>query len=336
MKIGIIGLPNVGKSSLFKALTRKQVAIADYPFTTIEPNVGVVAVPDERLEAIFKISESAKVVPAIVEFVDIAGLVKGAHQGEGLGNKFLSHIREVDALVHLVRAFGDNPTPEKDIEVINLELIMADLQTVEKHLETLRPKIRGQQEQAIAEAAVVEKAKKILEEGKSASELTLEEEEKNTLKLLNLLTLKPILVVYNIPEEKIKGRDLVQGEALCAKLEAELADLGAEEIRELGYEQTGLDKLIKASYKILDLITFYSYNEKECHAWTIKQGAKAPEAAGRIHTDFAKGFIKAEVISSNELLQAGFWLKAKDLGLVRTEGKDYVVQDGDVIYFYFT
>lgn len=337
LKIGIIGLPNVGKSSLFKALTRKQVAIADYPFTTIEPNVGVVAVPDERLEKIFSLSGSAKMLPAIVEFVDIAGLVKGAHQGEGLGNKFLSHIREVDALVHLVRCFGDNPTPDQDIAIINLELIMADLEAVNKHLEALRPKVRGQQKEAITEAVIVEKVKKILEQGKLANQLEIDKEEKIIIKNLNLLTLKPQLVVYNVGENSLLSRsgEKSGGEVeISAKLEAELADLTTEEIKELGYQQTGLDQLIKAAYQVLDLITFYSFNAKECHAWSIKRGSKAPRAAGTIHTDFERGFIKAEVINSEELLRAGSWQQAKDKGLLRLEGKDYEVQDGDVTLFY--
>lgn len=344
MQVGIVGLPNVGKSTLFKALTKKQVDASNYPFCTIDPNVGVVAVPDERLDKIFQTTKSEEKIPTTVEFVDIAGLVKNAHKGEGLGNQFLSHIREVDAIVEVLRDFEDkNVThvegeinPERDKDIIHLELVMADLQTVEKRFEKVSKEAKSGDKEAIKRLEVLKALKVKLEDGKLASETKLDDEEKLLIKDLNLLTLKPIIFVENIKEEIKRNKKDIEGNKLIfidAKKEAELAGLSDKELKELGVESTGLDKLIRASYDILKLITYFTSGEKETRAWTVRKGAKAPEAAGVIHTDFIKGFIRAEVCDWKDYVDVGGELKAKEKGLIRTEGKEYVVQDGDVIYF---
>lgn len=348
--LGIVGLPNVGKSTLFQALTKNKVDAANYPFCTIDPNVGVVAVPDERLNQLSVMSVSAKIVPTTIEFVDIAGLVKGASTGEGLGNKFLAHIREVDAIVQVVRHFSDSNVihvggkidPEDDKQVINLELILADLETVTKHLSKVVSKMKGAYEKELdQEKIVISKAKDILEQEKLLSGEIWSEEEFKILKQLNLLSLKPIIYLYNIAENDL-GKDLNLPDnslSICAKLEAELAELDEAEaqnyLQELGIKNTGLNNLIQTSYKLLNLITFITTGPEETKAWTIFKGTKAPQAAGVIHTDFEKGFIRAEVINCHDLLKAGSWTKAKELGLMRMEGKEYVMQDGDTLHFYF-
>jgi len=345
--IGIVGLPNVGKSTLFQALTKKQVDASNYPFCTIEPNVGVVTVPDERLDALSKIHNSAKTIYTTIEFVDIAGLVKGASQGEGLGNKFLSNIREVDAILQVVRRFNDpNVThvhgeinPQSDREVIDLELIMADLEIINKVLDKVNSQLKGPHAKEIDKLKnILDKIKNTLENNQLASTTNLNDEEKKLVKSYGLLTLKPMLYVYNVDENEIKDK-AEDGLTICAKLESELAELEGKDLeeymKELGIEDTGLNKLIKESYKILDLITFLTSGPKESRAWTIKKGAKAPQAAGKIHTDFEEGFIRAEVINWKDLLDAGGEVPAKEKGLIRLEGKEYIVQDGDTMVFRF-
>jgi hypothetical protein len=359
-KVGIVGLPNVGKSTLFKALTRKQVDIANYPFCTIEPNVGTVAVPDLRLQKLNDFYNSAKIVPTVIEFVDIAGLVKGAHEGQGLGNKFLSHIREVDAICQVIRAFEDpnvihvdgKINPISDLEVINLELIFADEDSVKKRLSSLASELKGGKEKMLLKTnEVLLKIKDGLEKGVMAAAMGLDEEEKFLIKDLSLLSLKPTLYALNVDEADIKAdkNEILKKFNLplepekvilvSAKIESELAELPPEEtknyLKELGLEESGLDKLIRASYHELDLITFFTAGPKDSHAWTIKKGAKAPEAAGKIHTDFERGFIAAEVINWKDLLEAGGDVGAKEKGLIRLEGKEYVMQDGDVVEFRF-
>ncbi len=350
MKIGIVGLPNVGKSTLFKALTKKQVEASNYPFCTIEPNVGVVEVPDERLDKLAGLYDSAKKVPAVIEFVDIAGLVKNAHQGEGLGNQFLSHIREVDAVAHVIRNFSDeNVThvegrvnPQSDLATIVTELAMADLATIDKALQKIKLKVKANDKEAARQQAVLEKIMADLDRGHKPDISAFKDEDKKFIKSLNLLSLKPELYIENIDENKLKNFTPTVAGAIpvCAKLEAELAELATNEaqeyLKELGIEQTGLDQIILASYKLLDLITFFTAGPKEAHAWTIKRGTKAPQAAGKIHTDFEKGFIRAEVINWSNLLEAGGEVAAKEKGLVRLEGKEYVFQDGDVAVFRFS
>ncbi|MEK7167210.1 MAG: redox-regulated ATPase YchF [Patescibacteria group bacterium] len=341
LKVGIVGLPNVGKSTLFKALTKKQVNIADYPFCTIDPNIGTVEVPDERLEKLAKISHSAKIIPTAIEFIDIAGLVKGASKGEGLGNKFLSHIKEVDAIAHVIKNFKESE-PQTDIEIINLELILADLNIVEKKIETIKKQNKNNLDKILTKTTeILEKIKNNFEHEKLAQLVELSEEEKNLIKELNLLTLKPMLYVFNVDEKYLLNvSDEKDKLKICAKLEAELADLSEQEaqeyIKELKIKNTGLDQLIKASYKILNLITFFTSGPQETRAWTIIKGAKAPEAAGKIHTDFQKGFIKAEVIDWQNFIKVGDEVKAKEKGLMRLEGKEYIVQDGDVVHFKFS
>lgn len=356
--VGIVGLPNVGKSTLFNAITKNQAEVANYPFCTIDPNVGVVEVPDERIQALAKTFKSAKIVPTIIEFNDIAGLVRGAHKGEGLGNKFLAHIKEVDAIAHVVRFFEDKDIehvekkidPLKDIDTINIELIMADLQQVEKRLDHASSMAKSGKKEWVVQEAALKRIKEALETEKFASSVTLDKEEQETLKDMQLLTTKPVLYVANVSEAEYKDPEIVKKIApkvsklvpnpdhivpISAKIEAELAELNPEErqvfLKELGVPEGGLDKLIRASYKLLDLITFFGAGEKEAHAWTIKRGWTAPQAAGKIHTDFQKGFIRAEIVNWKDLVDNDGYAGAREKGLVRSEGKEYVMRDGDVV-----
>ncbi|TSA44256.1 redox-regulated ATPase YchF [bacterium] len=348
LKVGIVGLPNVGKSTLFKALTKNPVDIANYPFCTIEPNVGIVKVPDERLEKLAEMSKSAKVVPTVIEFVDIAGLVKGAAEGEGLGNKFLSHIREVDAIAQVVRVFEDkNIThvhdkidPENDIEIINTELILADLETVEKRIAKLEKEARGMDKIAAAKLEVAKKIKKSLDEGKLAKNTNLSTTELEENLDLQLMTLKPILYILNSNNfEETKKSELYENLSkkypiiiLDIKIEEELSQMSAEEAAELEMK-SNLDELILKSYEILGLVTFLTTGEDETRAWTIKEDSTAPEAGRAIHSDFEEKFIRADVINWEKLLEAESWAKARDLGILQTEGREYIFQDGDVVEF---
>lgn len=349
MKIGIVGLPNVGKSTLFKALTKKQVEASNYPFCTIDPNIGVVEVPDERIEKLAAVYNSAKKIHATIEFVDIAGLVKNASKGEGLGNKFLSHIREVDAVAHVIRNFhDDNIThvagkidPTDDLSTIATELAMADLTAIENTLAKLKDKAKGNDKEAIKAIQLLEQIKKPLDEGEKPNVSEFNIEELKTIKTLNLLTLKPELFIENIDEESLINFTPTIPDAIpiCAKLESEIAELSNEEARayleELGIKKSGLDQLISASYKILDLITFFTAGPKETHAWPITRGTKAPQAAGKIHTDFENGFIRAEIINWADIVEFNGDVKAKESGKMHLEGKDYIMQDGDVALFRF-
>lgn len=345
--VGIVGLPNVGKSTLFKALTKKQVEIANYPFTTIKENVGVVKVPDERLNKLAEVLKPKEIIPTHIEFFDIAGLVKGAHKGEGLGNQFLAKIREVDLICHLLRNFeaknvphpSGEISPKSDLEIVNLELIMADLSTLEKRLEKVKKEARSGEKKAIKDLVILEKLKAGLEKGISARDLNLIDEEKKEISDLNLLTIKPVIYVLNISEEDIGETISGIGQAIpiSAKLEADLSELSLVEEKEYlksyGLSQSQLDNLIVAAYKTLDLITFFTCQNAILQAWTVRNGAKAPEAAGKIHTDFAKNFIRAEIINWQNLIKAGSEHTAREKGLMKIEGKDYIVCDGDVIHF---
>ena len=362
MKLGIVGLPNVGKSTLFNALTNAGAQSANYPFCTIEPNVGVVMVPDSRLDVLAEMYKPEKYTPAVIEFVDIAGLVKGASKGEGLGNKFLSHIREVDAIVHVVRCFENTDiihvdgsiNPIRDLETINFELILSDMEILERRIDAVKKAMKGDKTLA-SKLELYERVMKALEEGKSARSLDYDDEERAMISEVALLTIKPVIYAANISEDDLSS-DLSDNQfyqsvlefaksekseviPVCAGIEAEIAELDDDEkkmfLSDLGIEESGLDKLIKASYSLLGLISYLTAGPQEVRAWTITKGTKAPQAAGKIHSDFERGFIRAEIVAFDDLVACGTMTAAKEKGLVRSEGKEYVIADGDIVLFRF-